>query len=230
MRWRLIVLLRTKWKVPLDNIIPASLTTMPTTLDFSQEPHVVLELSAGQQQEFQITCVQEQQKPCSLVITLHEHAVCTLVLQQAAYLPGQLAITVNLVGEHARVAFVGRVVTTQKQQALLHVTLVHSAPYTHSVFDLKGVAYDASVYMFEGRVLLQQTAYYAQATMHHKHLVVGGKSRVVSQPQLEALHDSVQCTHGSAISYVDQEQLFYIMSRGISPEQAQALLIDSFLS
>lgn len=231
MQWRLIALLRTKWKGPLDKpFIPAIVTSMPSLIDLAHEPHVMLEVPAQQHQDMQIICSQEQVAPCTISLVIHEHAMCSITVLQPSFLPTHVTCTVMLVGEFATCDVVIRTVTAGEKQVFMKMVVTHQAPCTSSTFDLKGVAYGASRFNFEGRVLLEASAHHAQATMHHKHLVVGACARVASQPQLEALHHTVQCGHGSAISYVDEEQLFSITSKGLSEDKAQALIIDSFLS
>lgn len=212
------------------NILGAVRTTFPSVIDLSYEHEVVLEVPVGEQHDYKFICSTEGVASASVTIVVHDHAVCTLSWIQKESVTATVHCTVYLVGEQAQFTSTMRLVTAEKNRVDITLLIEHRAPETKSREDIKGVAYDASMMSFEGRVLLTHDAHYAQATMHHKQVVIGRQARVHSCPQLEALHHTVRCGHGSAVSYIDDEQLFYLSSRGLDETVARALIIDSFLS
>lgn len=203
---------------------------MPFAIDLAQEHEVLLEVPAGQEHAYVLTCSADVIIPVVLIILVHEHAHCTLTWLQKTSLTAQVTYRVILVGQKAHISTLMRIVTTKKDTVQVTVLVDHQAPDTHSLCDVKGVAYDTSMFNFNGCITLSSAAHYAQANMHHKHLVVGQQARVRSCPELEALHHTVQCGHGSAISYIDDDQLFYLSSRGLDEVQARTMIINSFLS
>jgi Fe-S cluster assembly scaffold protein SufB len=214
----------------LVNVLGATRTTFSSVIDLSYEHEVALEVPVGEQHDYRFICSTDSMSPASVTIMVRDHAVCTLSWIQKDSVTATVHCSVYLVGEQAQFTSTMRLVTTDKNRVDITLLIEHQAPETKSREDIKGVAYDASVLNFEGRVLLTHDAHYAQATMHHKQVVVGRQARVHSCPQLEALHHTVRCGHGSAISYIDDEQLFYLSSRGLDETVARALIVDSFLS
>ena len=64
----------------------------------------------------------------------------------------------------------------------------------------------------------------------HRALLLGKNACAQAVPQLEIYADDVKCAHGSAIGFLDQEQMFYLQSRGLDEEQARTLLTTAFLN
>lgn len=227
---RLIVLLRTKWKVPLVNTYHAAIKTQSFSIDVAQEPNVLLEVFDGQSHEYHLSCSADVSVPLTLQVTVHDYAHVTVTWLQKTAVTATITAKIVLAGKQAQATVMIRCVTDHQKKIDATLEVVHQAPETKSMCDVKGVAYHASQFAFKGHVLLSAAALHAHANMHHKHLVVGSRAKVTSCPQLEALHHTVQCGHGSAISYIDDDQLFYLSSRGLNETQARAMIIDSFLS
>jgi Fe-S cluster assembly protein SufD len=61
-----------------------------------------------------------------------------------------------------------------------------------------------------------------------KSLLLSPKARVDTKPQLEIVADNVKCTHGATVSQLDNDELFYLQSRGIDEEGARKLLVYAF--
>ncbi len=203
---------------------------MCSVIDLAQEPYVTLEVLPGQHQQYELLCSQNILTPVHVHLIVHEQGVCEVTYIQKHSIQVSIVYTAELIGSYASLTTKIRIVTADQHASSFAAHIIHTAAHTSSVFELKGVAYDASRHSFKGQVVLEKSAHHAQASLHHKHLVVGAQARVTSEPSLEASHHRVQCSHGSAISYVDDEQLFYAYSRGLDQQKAQSLLIESFLS
>lgn len=119
--------------------------------------------------------------------------------------------------------------TTQLGQFSLHTVQSHKASHTVSNARIVGVSEQSS------RVSVTSTIYIAPllagvaARQVHKQLLLDAGARAVSVPALDILSDDVSCSHGSAITYLDAAQLFYLNARGYTPEEARAALIKAFL-
>lgn len=64
----------------------------------------------------------------------------------------------------------------------------------------------------------------------NKNILLSRAARAVSVPMLEVLANDVKCKHGAAVSRIDDEQFFYLQSRGIAPEQTKTILLEAFLN
>lgn len=82
----------------------------------------------------------------------------------------------------------------------------------------------------KGIIKIKQGINQIEAFLKHSVLLIGKNSTAISIPELEIESNDVQASHSSAISQINSEELFYLMSRGLSYSQAVKLIIKSFLS
>ena len=84
---------------------------------------------------------------------------------------------------------------------------------------------------YHGTIRVEQDAAWYVASQNNKNiLLISNDARAVSVPSLEVLTNEVQCFHGSASGRCDDEQLFYLQSRGIDKKQAHRLLLQAFFA
>ncbi|AWN23986.1 Fe-S cluster assembly protein SufD [Deinococcus irradiatisoli] len=111
-----------------------------------------------------------------------------------------------------------------------HYTLQHhAAPNAHSDLLYKGVSDDQSVGVFSGMIKVDLGAQKTDAYQKHRTLMLSSEAQNFSVPQLEINANDVKCSHGSTTGPVDQEQLFFLRSRGIRQELAEKMLVTAFL-
>ncbi|MBB5234984.1 Fe-S cluster assembly protein SufD [Deinococcus budaensis] len=111
-----------------------------------------------------------------------------------------------------------------------HYTLQHhAAAHAHSDLLYKGVGDDRSVGVFSGMIKVDLGAQKTDAYQKHRTLMLSSDARNYSVPQLEINANDVRCSHGSTTGPVDQEQLFFLRSRGIRQELAEKMLVTAFL-
>ncbi len=111
-----------------------------------------------------------------------------------------------------------------------HYTLQHhAAANAHSDLLYKGVSDDRSVGVFSGMIKVDLNAQKTDAYQKHRTMMLSSESQNYSVPQLEINANDVRCSHGSTTGPVDQEQLFFLRSRGISKELAEKMLVTAFL-
>ncbi|MDE6637845.1 MAG: SufD family Fe-S cluster assembly protein, partial [Muribaculaceae bacterium] len=94
----------------------------------------------------------------------------------------------------------------------------------------KYVVDDDAVGSFAGLIYVAEGAMKTEAYQSNRNLVGSDSSKMHSKPQLEIYNDDVKCSHGTAIGQLDEKQLFYMMTRGISEEQARLMLKQAFMS
>ena len=82
--------------------------------------------------------------------------------------------------------------------------------------------------IFNGRVYVPQAAQLTNASQLNRNLLLSAKARVDTKPQLEIVADNVKCSHGATVSQLEEDEIFYLQSRGIDRQSARDLLLDAF--
>ncbi len=105
----------------------------------------------------------------------------------------------------------------------------HQVADTKSDLLIKSVLDDNAKITCNSMIHIRKDAQHAVAELNNKNIVLSKKARVVSIPQLEIEANDVVCKHGAAISTINDEQVFYLQSRGIDALQTRKMLIEAFL-
>jgi Fe-S cluster assembly protein SufD len=108
-------------------------------------------------------------------------------------------------------------------------TIDHASPHGLSNELYRSLLHDKSRNVFNGKVIVRQDAQKINAFQQNDSLLLSDRSRSDAKPQLEIFADDVRCSHGATIGQLDQEQVFYLMSRGLSRLEAEGVLQWSFL-
>ena len=82
--------------------------------------------------------------------------------------------------------------------------------------------------MFNGKVLVAKHAVKTDAAQANHNLLLSRGAEIDTKPELEIYADDVKCSHGATIGQLDEQQLFYLRSRGLDAEAARALLVGAF--
>jgi Fe-S cluster assembly protein SufD len=109
-----------------------------------------------------------------------------------------------------------------------HTLIEHAKPNCSSHELYKGVLASKSQGIFRGKILVHQIAQKTDAYQQNQNLLLSDQAEANSKPQLEIYADDVKCSHGATIGQLDETAMFYMKSRGISPEHARQLLIQAF--
>jgi Fe-S cluster assembly protein SufD len=109
-----------------------------------------------------------------------------------------------------------------------HSTIDHALPNCVSHQTYKGVLNDKSRGVFNGKVFVRENASGTDARQSNKNLLLSNDARVDTKPQLEIFNDDVKCAHGATVGQLEEEELFYLLSRGISEKLAKNLLTYGF--
>jgi Fe-S cluster assembly protein SufD len=105
----------------------------------------------------------------------------------------------------------------------------HLAPNTSSDLLYKGALDDSSRAVFRGIIRVHPNAQKTDAYQTNRNLLLSANARADSLPNLEIQADDVKCSHGATVGQLDEESRFYLMSRGLSREQAERLVVMGFL-
>ena len=108
-------------------------------------------------------------------------------------------------------------------------TLVdHVAPGCQSNELFKGILYDQSTGVFNGKVFVHREAQQTNAYQQSQGVILSPDAHHFSKPELEIYADDVKCSHGSTTGAVEPEHIFYLRSRGVSESDARAMLLYAF--
>ena len=109
-----------------------------------------------------------------------------------------------------------------------HTLQHHEAPSAHSDLLYKGALTQNSRSVFRGLIRVNPGAQLTDAYQTNRNLLLSPDASATALPNLEIEADDVRCSHGATVGQVDETQLFYLMSRGLSREQAERLLVFGF--
>jgi Fe-S cluster assembly protein SufD len=137
-------------------------------------------------------------------------------------------LEVDLEGTGAHASINGLYVTNEARKSHHKVTINHKVAHASSEQLFKGLLLDESRAEFNGLIEVFKDAQKTDATQLNNNLLLSPKAHIDSRPQLNILADDVKCSHGSTVGRLNQEELFYLMSRGLSKEEAQVVLTYSF--
>lgn len=135
---------------------------------------------------------------------------------------------IALTGENAEASLNGAWMLNAKSEAHTNVLMDHQAPHCRSMQLYKGAINDFSRSSFEGKILVRQAAQKTEAFQLNNNLLLGERCQADSKPNLEIFADDVKASHGATIGQIDDEQLFYMKTRGFPAEMAKNLLIASY--
>lgn len=105
----------------------------------------------------------------------------------------------------------------------------HLAPETRSEQLVKGVVDGEAKGVFQGKIHIAPNAVQTEGHQLHKALLLSDAAEIDVKPELEIFADDVKCSHGAASGELDEEQLFYMRSRGIGLDEAKQILVDAYL-
>jgi Fe-S cluster assembly protein SufD len=135
---------------------------------------------------------------------------------------------IDLVGEGA-VGKMSGFYFTDHDQHLDHDTQQnHSAPHTTSDLLFKGALIQESRSVWQGMIYVAPGAQKSDGYQANRNLVLSRNARADSIPGLEILADDVRCTHGATVGKIDEEQIFYMMTRGIPRKVAERSIVEGF--
>ena len=138
-------------------------------------------------------------------------------------------INCNLKGEHSS-AFVNGIFSLDKNKHHeIRTTINHLTENTKSYQLIKSVLEDSSKAVYQGKIYVNSVAQKTDGYQLSKAILLNKDSEFNAKPELEIYADDVKCSHGSASGSLDEDSIFYLMSRGLNYNQARELLINGFL-
>ena len=122
----------------------------------------------------------------------------------------------------------GLYLVTAAQHTDTHSVIDHRKPHCTSHQLYKGILDGKSRAVFNGKIFVRHDAQKTDAMQTNKNLLLSNDARVDTKPQLEILADDVKCAHGAAVGQIDEDEMFYLETRGIHTDLARNLLTYGF--
>ena len=136
----------------------------------------------------------------------------------------------RLIGEGARSDLLAVAVATADQEFDARTLQDHISPHTASDLLYKNALDERARCTFGGLIRVEPHAHFTDAYQKVRNLLLSDDSEANSMPGLEILADNVRCTHGATSGQIDEDELFYLRSRGIPVKMAQRLIVTGFLN
>ncbi|MDQ3185843.1 MAG: Fe-S cluster assembly protein SufD [Pseudomonadota bacterium] len=137
-------------------------------------------------------------------------------------------LNVLLAAEEAECAIDGLALITGRQLADTHTSIDHAKPHGVSRQAHKCIVDGAAHAVFNGKVMVRPNAQRTDSSQSSRNLLLNAKARVDTKPQLEIFADDVKCAHGATVGQLDNDEVFYLKSRGLSEITARNLLTYAF--
>jgi Fe-S cluster assembly protein SufD len=138
-------------------------------------------------------------------------------------------IHTELLGQHAQCNLYGVNLLGADQIGDTTITVDHIAPECRSEQFYRSVLGGSSRGIYQGKVFVDKLAQKTDGYQLSNALILNEGAEMNSKPELEIYADDVKCSHGSTSGMLDDEQLFYLRSRGVPADQARSLLIKAFV-
>ena len=138
-------------------------------------------------------------------------------------------LNVVLAGENAQVEIAGLVIGQGSDSKEIETNIVHAAPNTKSVVNVRAVMKDRSLFSFRGNVKIEKGAKGANAYLRSDVLLFDDAKMGDDTPALEILEKDVKAGHAATVGKVDGEMMFYLQCRGLSKKKAEKMLVEGFV-
>lgn len=138
-------------------------------------------------------------------------------------------LDVILAGENSSVEVVGLVLGKGNDVVALDANIVHAARNTKSNVNVRAVLRDRSTFSFRGNVKIEYGAKGSDAYLRSDALLFDEAKMGDDTPALEILEQDVKAGHAATVGKLDEEMIFYLMTRGITRSTAEKMLIEGFI-
>ncbi|HYN46895.1 MAG TPA: SufD family Fe-S cluster assembly protein [Allosphingosinicella sp.] len=137
---------------------------------------------------------------------------------------------IDLVGEGAYAEAAGALLARNRQRHDINLVIRHLVPHGTSRQLWRSVADDRAACSVAARVEVARDAQKSDGAQSLKGLLLARSATINAKPELEIFADDVKCAHGATVGELDRAALFYLESRGITPDEARGLLTRAFVA
>ncbi len=132
-------------------------------------------------------------------------------------------------GENARLSLSGASMIKDRQHCDTTLVVDHAVPHGESRELFRTVADGSAQGVFQGKIIVRRHAQKTDGQMASNAILLSDDAGMSNKPELEIFADDVVCAHGATCGALDDEQLFYLMARGLPRAEAETLLVEAFL-
>ncbi len=143
--------------------------------------------------------------------------------------PGKKEVVISFAKEGEEVELIGRVLGREAGDYLVNVVVDHKVGKTFGRVSIKGIAKGGARVTITGKIRIDEGAQGVDDFLEMRILILDDKSSAVAEPQLEIEANDVKASHAAAVGRIDEEQLFYLESRGLDRDNAENLIVEGFL-
>ncbi len=143
---------------------------------------------------------------------------------------GKTFFDVNLQETNSSAKLLGVASPSKREIQDIEYSLFHNNSHTNSSIKFKTVMKDKSHHIFTGNLNIPKTSKHVEASQLNHNLILDKTARAESMPKLEVFAEDVKCSHGATMSEINEEQLFYLLSRGFTPSDARHLIVEGFIT
>lgn len=131
-------------------------------------------------------------------------------------------------GANTECHFYGMYLLTGKQHVDNHTLADHAMPNCYSNELYKGIIGDKATGVFNGRIMVREDAQKTNAYQSNGNILLSNDATIYSKPQLEIFADDVKCSHGATTGQLNEDEMFYLQTRGIGKDEARRILLNAF--
>ena len=131
-------------------------------------------------------------------------------------------------GSNAQAEMIGVIFGGDQQHFDNHTEHTHEVGNSFSDMDFKVVLEDRARSVYTGLIRIDLEAPNSEAYQENRNLMLDSTCRAESIPELEILNEDVRCTHGATVGPVDEEQVYYLRTRGLRESEAERLIVEGF--
>ena len=148
-------------------------------------------------------------------------------------LPGvsaRIPLTIDLTGAHSEVRLSGIYLCSGHDDVTFDITMHHRTGDCRSWQTFNGLASGEAKCGFFGKIVIAPDAQRTEAFQENHNILLSDTARVNTKPRLEIYADDVKCSHGATVGKLNEDEQFYMRSRGIPEEEAKVLQMISFVA
>lgn len=148
-------------------------------------------------------------------------------------LPGvsaRIPLTIDLTGAHSEVRLSGIYLCSCHDEVTFDITMHHRTGDCRSRQTFNGLATGEAKCGFFGKIVIAPDAQRTEAFQENHNILLSDSARINTKPRLEIYADDVKCSHGATVGKLNEDEQFYMRSRGIPEEEAKVLQMISFVA
>lgn len=143
--------------------------------------------------------------------------------------PGEINLVVPFSREGEEKEILGIIEAKEPGDYTVKVLADHIAKNTFGRVTIKGVAQNGARIKIDGMVKIEKEASLTNSFLEMRVLLLDKKSSAVAEPKLEIENNNVKASHAATVGKIDEDQIFYLKSRGVGEEEVKDIIVEGFL-